>query len=67
MNKEKVRKILLILGITLLVIYIVVMIFEISNFSPYNTRIFLFFDRALEFLFPSILCFVIREFLKKKK
>jgi len=66
MNTDKIRKVLLILGIIFLVVYFVVMGFEIINFSPYNTGWFLWSDRALEFLLPAILCFVIRIFLKNK-
>lgn len=67
MNKEIIRKVLLVFGIILIVIYLVVMIFEVKNFSPYNTRMFLFADRALEFLLPGIVCIVVRMFLNKDR
>ena len=66
MNKEKIRKVLLLLGFIFLLVYVAAMVFEINNFSPYHTRWFLWSDRALEFLLPSILCFIIRTFLKSK-
>ena len=66
MKKDKFCRLLMILGIILIIIYVIVMIYETNNFSPYNTGWFLWSDRALEFLLPAIICFVIRAFFKNK-
>ena len=66
MKTAKMRSVLLVLGVALLVAFVIVMAFEIMQFSPYNTRWFLWSDRALEFLLPSTLCFVLGAFLKDK-
>lgn len=54
------------IGFLFLILFIIVMIIEIVNFSPYNTRMPFFIDRILEFLLPSILCFILACVYKNK-
>lgn len=67
MKVKAIRKLLLIIGVLLVIIYFVVMSYEISNFSPYNTRMPFFLDRVLEFLLPAVVCFLIRNKLKQNE
>lgn len=67
MTVKAIRKLLLIIGVLLVIIYFVVMSYEISNFSPYNTRMPFFLDRVLEFLLPAVVCFLTRNKLKQNE
>jgi hypothetical protein len=66
MKKENYSRLFIVTGIAFLILYVIVMIIEIVDFSPYNKRLPFFIDRALEFLLPSIVCFVIAHLCKKK-
>ncbi|MDF2485137.1 MAG: hypothetical protein K0R46_1305 [Herbinix sp.] len=66
MKREHYSKLINALGILFIILFVIVMIIEISNFSPYNTRMPFFMDRILEFLLPSILCFILARISKNK-
>jgi hypothetical protein len=55
------------IGILFLFLFIIVMIIEIVNFTPYNSRMPFFIDRILEFLLPSFICFILARFIKIKE
>jgi hypothetical protein len=54
------------IGIIFCTLYVVIMVIEINNFSPYNTGIPFFADRLLEFLLPGILCFILARICRRK-
>jgi hypothetical protein len=66
MKREHYSKLINAFGILFIILFVIVMIIEISNFSPYNTRMPFFMDRILEFLLPSILCFILARISKNK-
>ena len=66
MKKKSYSKLFNILGTLLCFLYFIVVAIEILNFTPYNKRLPFFADRMLEFLLPSILCFIIAHYYKKK-
>ncbi len=66
MKKENYFKLLNVIGTLICVLFIVIMTIEITDFSPYNTRLPFFADRMLEFLLPGILCFILARICKSK-
>lgn len=62
MKKKWMSISLLVISIVLIIIY-----FEITHFSPYNTGIPFFLDRVLEFIFPAGVCLIIRHRLKTRE
>ncbi len=66
MKRENYFKLINAIGVLFFIIYVIVMIIEIVNFSPYNTRMPFFMDRILEFLLPSIFCFILACVCKNK-
>lgn len=67
MKGKNYSKVLNMLSFIFLILFIVVMIIEIVNFSPYNSRMPFFTDRILQFLLPSFICFLLARFFKIKK
>lgn len=66
MQRKNCFKLIYAIGILLLIIFVVIMIIDIANFSPYNTRMPFFMDRVLELLLPGILCFILAGICKSK-
>lgn len=66
MKRENYFKLLSAIGVSFIILFVIVMIIEIVNFSPYNTRMPFFMDRIFEFLLPSVLCFILASVCKNK-
>jgi hypothetical protein len=66
MERKNYYKLMNAIGILFCILFAVIMVIEIENFSPYNTRIPFFVDRILEFLMPGILFFILARICKRK-
>ena len=68
MKKEKLPKLLFFISIILIIIFIISIIYDYSNYQLSSSAPFYIFIlvRAVEFLFPSLVLIIIGLFLKKK-
>lgn len=66
MERKNYYKLLNALGILFCILFVIILVIEIENFTPYNTRLPFFADRIMEFLLPGILFFILARVCKRK-
>lgn len=66
MLRKNYFKLMNLIGILFCTLYVVIMVREIKNFSPYNTGMPFFADRMLEFLLPGISFLILARICKRK-
>lgn len=67
MKKDRIYKILYAVSVVLLVIFAIVLGVDYSTYRTYSAPLYIYVvTRAVEFVIPSIIVFVVAKIIKKK-